>query len=60
MKTNKHSLALTDSEVVGLKTHATKTKSHATTGPNTGNPSWRVFVADVGAGKIIVGKRVMK
>lgn len=60
MKTKKHSVALTDNEIVGLESHAKKTKSHATTGPNTGKPSWRVFVADVGAGKITVGKRVKK
>ena len=60
MKTKKHSVALTDGEIVGLESHATKTKSHATTGPNTGKPSWRVFVADVGAGKITIGRRVKK
>lgn len=60
MKTKKHSLALTDAEIDGLESHAAKTKSHATTGPNTGKPSWRVFVADVGAKKIQVGRRVKK
>ena len=60
MKTKKHSLALTDAEISGLESHAVKTKSHATTGINAGQPSWRVFVADVGAKKIAVGRRVKK
>lgn len=60
MKTKKHSLALTDTEIAGLESHAVKTKSVATTGVNTGKPSWRVFVADVGAKKIQVGKRVKR
>jgi hypothetical protein len=58
MKTKKHSLALTDAEIAGLEKHAARTDSFATTGLNTGRRSWRVFVADVGAGKIAVGKRV--
>lgn len=60
MKTKKHSLALTDAEIEGLEKHAARTDSVATTGLNTGKPSWRVFVADVGAKKIKIGRRVKK
>jgi hypothetical protein len=56
MKTRR-SLELTAPEWKRLERLAEETESHATGGPRTGQPSWRVFIAGIGAGEIEIKTR---